>query len=231
MIIDFFKKIKKFWLSDTSFISLLIVLLCLNFIVPVLIDAEIIGEYSLNAIYLFLFLIGIFSSDHLWFKVLTISFFLLQVILRFIRFSDSDTEFYFWEQVVMLMNLILLIIVNLKLLFRDKEITYYRIIGAVNVYLMLGLIGVSLLELIHLVFGNSLEGSWKPDEQTLNFPNFIYYSMTSLTTVGYGDLIPINAAARMTSVFLSAVGILYSAVVISNLISTGVAKKKDEQED
>jgi hypothetical membrane protein len=94
MILNSIKKIKKFWLSDTSFISLLIVLLFLNFIVPVLIDAEIIGEYSLNAIYLFLFLVGIFSSDHLWFKVLTISFFLLQVILRFIRFSDSDTEFY-----------------------------------------------------------------------------------------------------------------------------------------
>lgn len=230
MILDSIKKIKKFWLSDTSFISLLIVLLFLNFIVPVLIDAEILGEYSLNGIYLFLFLVGIFSSDHIWFKVLTISFFLLQVSLRIIRFSDSPTEFYFWEQVVMLMNLVLLIIVNLNLLFRDKEITYYRIIGAVNVYLMLGLIGVSLLELIHLVFGNSLEGGWKPDEQTLNFPNFIYYSMTSLTTVGYGDLIPINAAARMTSVFLSAIGILYPAVVISSLISSGMAKKKDKQE-
>lgn len=226
MFVKSIRKIKSYWLSDTSFITLLIVLLFLNFIVPILIDTETLGEYSLNGIYMFLFLVGIFSSNNIWFKILTIGFFLLQVSLRIIRFSDSPNEFYHWEQVVMLMNLILLIIVNLKLLFRNKEVTYYRIIGAVNVYLMLGLIGVSMLELIHLVYGNSLEGSWKPDDKTLNFQYFIYYSMTSLTTVGYGDLIPSNTAARMTSIFLSVIGILYPAIVISSLVSSGMSSSK-----
>lgn len=226
MLLKSLKKIKSYWLSDTSFITLLIVLLFLNFVVPVLIDSNFLGEYALNAIFTFLFLIGIFSSNNLWFKTMTISFFLLQVILRIIRFSDTPTEFYFWEQVVMLMNFILLIIVNLNLLFRNKEVTFYRIIGAVNVYLMLALIGVSLLEITHLVYGNSLEGNWKPTKETLNFPRFIYYSMTSLTTVGYGDLIPTNAAARMTSVFLAAVGILYPAIVISSLVSSGLSRRK-----
>lgn len=127
----------------------------------------------------------------------------------------------------MLMNFILLILVNLNLLFRDKEVTYYRIIGAVNVYLMKGLIGVSLFELIHTAYGNSIQGSWFPEEGALNFPKFMYYSLTSLTTVGYGDLIPVNATSRMTSVFLSVIGILYPAVVISRLIS--VEFKKDSK--
>jgi hypothetical protein len=220
-----YHRIKKYWLSDASFITLLLVLLFLNFVAPVLIDQRVIGEYSLNIIYLFLFLVGIFSSNHYWFKTLTLIFFSLHVILRLIRFSDTPTEFYFWEQVVMLMNFILLILVNLNLLFRDKEVNYYRIIGAVNVYLMMGLIGVSLLELVHTAYGSSIQGSWSPEEGILNFPKFMYYSLTSLTTVGYGDLVPANTAARMTSVFLSAIGILYPAVVISRLIS--VEFKKD----
>jgi hypothetical protein len=47
----------------------------------------------------------------------------------------------------------------------------------------------------------------------------VYYSLVSLTTVGYGDIYPDGMAARMLSVMLSAVGILYPAVVISRLIS------------
>lgn len=41
----------------------------------------------------------------------------------------------------------------------------------------------------------------------------------SLTTVGYGDIYPDGMAARMLSVMLSAVGILYPAVVIARLVS------------
>lgn len=227
MLRHHYHKLRKYWLSDSSFTTLLVVLLFLNFVVPVLIDNGTFGEYALTAMYLFLFLVGIFSSNHAWFKILTISFFLLHVTLRLIRFSDTPTEFYFWEQVVMLMNFILLILVNLDLLFRDKEVTYYRIIGAVNVYLMMGLIGVSLLELIHTAYGESIQGSWSPDQGDLNFPKFIYFSLTSLTTVGFGDLIPANTAARMCSVFLSAIGILYPAVIISRLIS--VEFKKDSK--
>lgn len=227
MLHQHYYRIRKYWLSDSSFTTLLLMLMFLNFVVPVLIDNGSMGEYALNAIYLSLFLISFFSSNHRWFKTLTISFFLLHVTLRLIRFSDTPTEYYFWEQVVMLMNFILLILVNLDLLFRDKEVTYYRIIGAINVYLMMGLIGVSLLELVHTAYGSSIQGSWSPEEGILNFPKFMYYSLTSLTTVGYGDLIPVNTAARMTSVFLSAIGILYPAVVISRLIS--VEFKKDSK--
>jgi len=51
-----------------------------------------------------------------------------------------------------------------------------------------------------------------------DFAEYIYFSMVSLTTVGFGDLYPINIMSKMLSVFLSTVGILYPAVVIAKLV-------------
>jgi hypothetical protein len=42
----------------------------------------------------------------------------------------------------------------------------------------------------------------------------------SLTTVGFGDLYPVQIMAKMLSVFLSTIGILYPAVVIAKLVAS-----------
>jgi hypothetical protein len=53
-----------------------------------------------------------------------------------------------------------------------------------------------------------------------DYGHFIYFSLTTISTVGFGDLYPLNIQAKMLSVFLSMVGILYPAVVIAKLIPT-----------
>ena len=48
---------------------------------------------------------------------------------------------------------------------------------------------------------------------------YVYYSLASLTTVGYGDIYANGMPARMVSVMLSAIGILYPAVIIARLVT------------
>lgn len=46
----------------------------------------------------------------------------------------------------------------------------------------------------------------------------IYFSLISLTTVGYGDITPVNEYARLPGGMEGAVGTLYIAVVIASLV-------------
>ena len=46
-----------------------------------------------------------------------------------------------------------------------------------------------------------------------------YFSFATLTTIGYGDIIPASKAARMLAVLEAMTGIFYIAVVISRLVA------------
>jgi Ion channel len=46
---------------------------------------------------------------------------------------------------------------------------------------------------------------------------FLYLSMTTLTTTGYGDIVPVSSAARSAVLLEQFVGVLYVALVISRL--------------
>ena len=117
------------------------------------------------------------------------------------------------------MNIISFLIINIRLLFRNDSYNLFRVIGAINVYLLIALAGAFSFEIIHIIKGNSIQSSMHPLDKALDYSDYIYYSLVSLTTVGYGDLIPMNTATKMLSVFISAIGMLFPAIVIALLIS------------
>jgi hypothetical protein len=216
------KNFKSYWESDASFISLLVMLVFTVFVLPVIIDVQSRDSTILfNLLLISLFVVGLFSAREKAFIIISIVFVSLHLLLRVIRFSDTSYEFYFIERVVIVLNLVLFAVINIRLLFRDNEVNTYRIIGAVNVYLSVALAGAFGFELIHLLTGKSLSGEVDLVGGDKDFITYTYFGLSSLTTVGFGDIYPASASARMLSVFLSAIGILYPAVVIARLVSTG----------
>jgi hypothetical protein len=47
----------------------------------------------------------------------------------------------------------------------------------------------------------------------------MYFSLTTLTTTGYGDITALNPMLRMWAVFEAVVGTIYNATVIARLVS------------
>lgn len=213
------KQFKNYWESDVSFISLLVMLLVAVFILPIMIDTERENTLFLNFMFIGLFFIGIFSSRDRTVTVASITMLVIHLGLRLIRFSDNPYEFYLMERMVIVINLLLFIFINIRLLFRDYQVNAHRIIGAINVYLSVAMAGAFGFEIIHLILGSSIEGNIELVGGDQDYGNYIYYSLTNLSTVGYGDLYAVNIQAKMLSVFLSMVGILYPAVIIAKLIS------------
>lgn len=214
------QKSKKYWESDASFISLLAMLLFTVFFLPILIDKKENSTYFLNALFMMLFIIGMFSAREKLYFIVAAVLVLVHIILRMIRFSDNPYEFYFEERVVILLNLMVFTVINFRLLFRDSEVNLYRVIGAINVYLLVALMGSFGFELMQLSSGNAIAGNLEFEGNDRDFGNYIYFSLVTVTTVGFGDMLPGNTSAKMLSVFLSTFGILYPAVVIAKLVST-----------
>lgn len=107
---------------------------------------------------------------------------------------------------------------RLWLLFRDQSVNAYRIVGAVNVYLLLALMGALTLEVIHAATGVSLGGNVVLSGKDDDYVYFIYFSLASLTTVGFGDIYAVSTSAKMLATFLATLGILFPAIVIARLV-------------
>jgi hypothetical protein len=64
---------------------------------------------------------------------------------------------------------------------------------------------------------------------SLDFTRIHYFAFVSLTTVGYGDIIPDTPPAQMASVALSISGPLYLAIVMGLLISRYTLQSEQEE--
>ena len=197
------------------------------FIMPVLLEGAVVNILLLNILFLTLYFIGIFSSEDNWNIYVSLFLFLVHLILLMIRFNDTPKEYYLIERLVGLVNMGLFVFINVRLLFRNAERNIYRVIGAVNVYLLFALMGAFAFEILKIQTGKSIAGNISLQNNDTDYAVYVYYSLVSLTTVGYGDIYPNGMASRMLSVLLSAVGILYPAVVIARLVTNSIVSNKE----
>ena len=63
---------------------------------------------------------------------------------------------------------------------------------------------------------------------TLSFVRLNYYAFVSLTTMGYGDVLPVTPLAMMLGVAIASMGTFYVAVVMGLLISRLIANERRE---
>ena len=111
-----------------------------------------------------------------------------------------------------------------QVLFTPGPIDRNRLMGAVSIYLLLGLIWaivyVGILEVDSGAFNGDLTGSWLE-----SIPEFVYFSFVSLTTLGYGDISPATPVSRFV-VYLEAItGQLYLAIMIAGLVGIGISDR------
>lgn len=110
-----------------------------------------------------------------------------------------------------------------------KKVTTDIIFGAVAVYMLVGVIVAILFQLLH----NFDPGSAITNIDSLGqdaFPDILYFSFVTLTSVGYGDFAPISPVARMLATATGIFGQLYLAILIAKLVGIYTAQSLRESE-
>ena len=55
----------------------------------------------------------------------------------------------------------------------------------------------------------------------------LYFSLITLSTIGYGDIVPLSGEARMLSALEGVTGVLYIAVTVAILVSSFRSERSD----
>ena len=117
----------------------------------------------------------------------------------------------------------------IKQMIHTHKVTTNTIFGAMNIYLVAGLVWAYAFILLNHFDGNAFH---MPTYEILHkeVELFTYYSFTTLTTLGYGDIVAQSAQARMLSVLEAVFGQLYLAIVIAKLVSISWKYEQDRED-
>lgn len=108
---------------------------------------------------------------------------------------------------------------QLRAVLRQKEITRETISMSISVYLLFGLTFGLLYILLYDLHPQSFSfgGSPAPSEQQV-IPVLIYFSLTTISTIGFGDITPVTLQARYAAVAEGIAGQFYLAILVARLV-------------
>jgi hypothetical protein len=121
------------------------------------------------------------------------------------------------------------IAVMLHFIFTTRRVDFNTIAASLCIYLLLGIIWAlaysSLDALDSRAFKFTADSTSKPSLQigTGTSMAVLYFSFTTLTTLGYGDIIPVSPLARGLAMIEAVVGQLFLAVLVSRLVGLQIA--------
>jgi hypothetical protein len=111
--------------------------------------------------------------------------------------------------------------------YAPGRITLHRLQGAMVVYLNLAVIFAAayglIWELIPDSFANIAAPTVDPHE---GVATMLYFSLTTLTTIGYGDIVPVDPFARSLANLESVIGPFFLAITVARLVSMELADRR-----
>ena len=128
--------------------------------------------------------------------------------------------------------LVLTMIVLLWRAFGGATVTADTIAGSVCAYLILGVVWAFAFSLVELARPGAFLVNGTPMAATIGTPTalnkeLLYFSLVTLSTVGYGDIVPAVPPARMLAVLEAVTGQIYLAVLIGGLVGMRMQRPRD----
>jgi hypothetical protein len=115
-------------------------------------------------------------------------------------------------------------VVILNRILRHRVIGRETILGAVCVYVLLGMVFAGLFAAINDVDGGKFF-TQRPVESNIDF---LYFSFVVLTTLGFGDLTPAPDIARVMVTFEALIGQVFLVTLVARLMSLyGMERRQD----
>jgi hypothetical protein len=114
----------------------------------------------------------------------------------------------------------LAVILMLRQIFTEKSVTGDTIKGGISIYILIGILWQFVY---HLIWALN-PSSFSMNVSGAVFPNFFYFSFTTITTLGYGDIVPLSYAAKTAAMLEAVVGQVYLGVFVARLVGLHIAK-------
>jgi hypothetical protein len=207
-------------LSDELLTTLTILLTILIFVVAPLQANGVVAERYFGLIFGLVLIPAAFMVAANWYAMGSILAAIILVVVASEReFRDSSVIDAYLDSIAWLIAGVTLTAVVSRAVFGPGKVTFHRIVGGVLLYLTIGLTFVALFGLVALDVPEAFKGL---DARQGNFAiagNLIYFSFVTLTTVGYGDIVPLHPYARGLANLEAVIGQLYPATLLARLVT------------
>ena len=149
------------------------------------------------------------------------------ILLNFIHIANDGGTLFAWSFASLLGFLVTAIWHTLKIISRADESNIDRLIGAVCLYLLLGLAWAIVYSLFHWVEPESFAGL--PEDASIQFDSaFVFFSFVTMTALGYGDIVPLTPTLRTFAYLQAIVGQFYLAIMVASLVSAYIASAREK---
>jgi voltage-gated potassium channel Kch len=115
------------------------------------------------------------------------------------------------------------VVIILQIIARSTEITKETLYAAVVAYLLIALMWAFLYMVLELAIPGSF--SLPDGSQRLETMRFEYFSFVTITTLGYGDIVPLTNKASALALLEALIGQIYLVVLVAWLVGMHVSRK------
>jgi hypothetical protein len=118
-----------------------------------------------------------------------------------------------------------------KAVFGPGRVTLHRVQGAVVLYMNFALFFFTIFRLMNVLLPDAFKGLPQSGAEFGSGAALLYYSFTTLTTVGFGDIVPVHPLVRGLSNLESVIGQLYPATLLARLVSLELEHRRQSKTD
>ena len=135
-------------------------------------------------------------------------------------------------QSLLAIYLLFIAVVVMLAVLAHQQVTPQTVVGAVCVYLLIAFVFASLYAILEFSVPGSLDfsgtriGADNSSIANTAFPRLLYFSFVTLTTLGYGDIVPVSGAARSLTISETLAGQLFLAAFIARLVGSMIAARR-----
>jgi voltage-gated potassium channel Kch len=121
------------------------------------------------------------------------------------------------------------IIAMIENVFTLEEVTADRIVGSICIYVLIGLFFSFIYLGLDLILPGTFNYVGREVMTLANVRDHIYFSYVTLTTLGYGDIVPLLPLPRLIATLEAMAGQVYLVVMVAMLVGVHVAKMSYER--
>ncbi|MBV8056253.1 MAG: two pore domain potassium channel family protein [Deltaproteobacteria bacterium] len=221
------RRAARFWATDWSLTVLLILLVGHIFIIP-LTQFATWGRFASRGVFALIIISGVIAtiSDRRM-VLLAIFFALSSVFVGWEGLERANLYIHLFNDLYALLFIGFLVILILRQTLRSGPITPHRVQGSVAVYLLLGILWAISYEMVELLQPGSF--AVLGQKGTAILPQLAYFSFTTLTTLGFGDIVPLNPFARSLVMLEALVGQLFPVILIARLVTMEIDYRQGDR--
>ncbi len=205
------------------FSSLLVTILLLLLLRPFL-EGFVVARFLLTALFTATLVSALYSvSRPAWAFTLGLALIVPAIALTWLPHAVTVPRLELGRYLFTLLAFAFTAVVMVIHTLQAKRVTVEQISGALSAYLLMGLVWGLAYFLLESAAPGSLSFGSVSDEA--RFSASVYYSFVTLTTLGYGDILPLTDRARSLAYVEAVIGQIYLAVLVGKLVGMFVSAK------